>query len=704
MDFSNPHFEEPHWLWLALLGPVALAWLHHYAARARARQLARVASPHFLRELTVSHSPARRRFKHALLLLAVAGVGLALARPQWGEFELADEWLGEDVVFALDCSNSMLAADVRPSRMERAKLAILDFVRQGGGGRVGLVAFAGGAFLQCPLTFDHEAFEDALLAVDARTIPTPGTDLGRALKESEHAMEKKSRRKLIVLVTDGEDLEKGGVQTAEMLKTNGVVVFTVGVGSPAGTEIQVRNQAGQIQLLRDAKGEVVRSRLDEETLRAIAQATGGSYYPFGPRGDGLSRVRAAFATLDDPLAGNRARRRGVERFHVPLALALLLLTTERLISTRRRGSEYPPGSLVPAQNATAAALMLALVWACPAIAGAAVNSPASPDPNRRSDGDHADLIDAVDRMLSRWPVAVTNASTNPAVLAVTSSQAVTPREKFNLGTRKLAEGRLTDAESLLQSVLQAQDERTRPAALYNLGHVRFAQGAEELEKGPSGKQTMERGQAALEHGQQAIRQAQSALSEKELHRMVSAYLGGRGARREFREALKAVKQAMEAHGATLVKWRRALGDFRSAAELNRADTNAVENARITEQAIVKLVDSLREMMQMAMAMGEMSQELKEMMEKLKGQIPMENMPPGAPGDEEEEEVMPESLGGQKEEKGKEGRELEQPLSREEAGRMLDGLQRGGDRRLPMTGRELGGDKEGKPDSRPKQPW
>ena len=466
------------------------------------------------------------------------------------------------------------------------------------------------------------------------------------------------------------------------------------------------NQAGQMQLLRDAKGEVVRSRLDEETLRAIAQATGGSYYPFGPRGDGLSRVRAAFATLEDPLAGNRARRRGVERFHVPLALALLLLTTERLLSTRRRGVACPADSLPPTQSATAAALSLALALACPVIASGQTNQLAAPDVSLKPNADHADLIDAVDRMISRWPAAFTNTSTstNPAVLAVTGSQAVTPRQKFNLGTRKLAEGQLTDAESLLQSVLQAQDERTRSAALYNLGHVRFAQGAKELEKGPSGKQTIERSQAAIEHGQQAIQQAQSALAEKELHKMVSAYLSGRGARREFREALKAVKQAMDSHGATLVKWRRSLGDFRSAAELNPADKNAAENARLTEQAIATLVDSLREMVQMAMAMSEMSQELKEMMQKLKGQIPMENMPPGAPGEEEEEEVMPESLRGRQEDKGKEGRELERPLSPEEAGRMLDGLQRGGDRRLPMSGREMGGDKEGKPDSRPKQPW
>jgi Ca-activated chloride channel family protein len=668
MQFTNPHFEEPLWLWLAFLGPVLLVVLQQFSAKARARQLATVASPHFVKELTASHSPARRRFKHGLLVLAVACLGLALARPQWGEYELADEWLGEDVIFALDSSNSMLAADVRPNRLQRSKMAILDFVRQGGGGRVGLVAFAGGAFLQCPLTFDHEAFEDALTAVDERTIPTPGTDIGRALKEAEHAMEKKSRRKLIVLVTDGEDLEKGGVQTAQALQTNGVVVFTVGVGSPAGTEIQVMNPAGQMELLRDGKGEVVRSRLDEETLRAIAQATGGNYYPLGPRGDGLTRVRSAFAELDDPRAGGLARRRGVERFHFPLGLALLFLTAERLIGTRRSAKAI--------SSARAAAVM----------------SPAC-------------LLGGVALLVANPSLAATNDSTNTTVIAVQPGAGpVSPREKYNAGTRKLKEGKLADAEALFQSVLLEHDERTRAAAVYNLGHVRFGQGAAELEKSPPARPTIERSRAAVQQGQHAVQDAQLALAEKDVHKMVSAYLNGRGARREFREALKVVRRGLEAHAATLLKWRRALGDFRSAAELNPGDTNAVHNARIGEQEIARLVDSLREMMQMSMMMGEMSQQLKLLMDQLKGQIPMENMPPGAPGDDGEEELVPESLSGQEEGAGKEGQEIEKPLSPEEAGRLLDGFQRDGGRRLPMTGHGEGGDKEGKPSQRPTKPW
>src|SRR5262245_35425963 len=246
MAFSHPHFAEPLWLWLAFLGPAAVVALQRYSAWARKRQLARLAAPEFVGDLSRAHSPGRRLFKEILLAVAIAGIGLALARPQWGEQALDETQLvGDDVVFALDCSRSMLAADVAPNRLQRAKLAILDFVREHANGRIGLVAFAGQAFLQCPLTLDHDAFRDALTAIDDKTIPVAGTDVGRAMDEAFRAMDKGDRVKLVILLTDGEDLEKGGVKMAERLATNGVVAYTIGVGTPAGAEIQILNEQGQ---------------------------------------------------------------------------------------------------------------------------------------------------------------------------------------------------------------------------------------------------------------------------------------------------------------------------------------------------------------------------------------------------------------------------------------------------------------------------
>jgi Ca-activated chloride channel family protein len=336
MNIAHPHFAEPRWLWLAVAGPLLLIILQRYSAWMRKRQLAQFAAPGFVQELTRSHSAVRRAMKNVLLVFAVLGMGLALARPQWGEQTESSHLFGQDIVFLLDCSRSMLATDVSPSRLQRAKLAILDFVQRQQHGRIGLVAFAGQAFLQCPLTFDYGAFQDSLRDIDARTIPVPGTDVGRALDEGFRALDKNERQKLLVLLTDGEDLEKGGVRTAEDLAKKEVVVFTTGVGTPAGAEIQILTDQGKPELVRDSKGEVVRSRLDEPTLRAIAQTTHGAYYPLGAIGEGLAKVRLDVEKLSNQSSLGPARKLGVDRFHIPVAFALGLLVVESLIGTRRR--------------------------------------------------------------------------------------------------------------------------------------------------------------------------------------------------------------------------------------------------------------------------------------------------------------------------------------------------------------------------------
>ncbi|HEX7652632.1 MAG TPA: VWA domain-containing protein [Verrucomicrobiae bacterium] len=329
------HFAEPGWLWLAGAAPLGLLALLAYSARQRRGQLARLAGAAILERLTASHSPGRRRWKSIILVAGLALAGLALARPQWGVWDNRHAFVGEDVVFVVDCSLSMSTTDVVPNRLERAKLAVLDFTRRQEHGRVGLVAFAGSAFLQCPLTYDTSAFEEGLTALDVNTMPLPGTDIGRALAEADRAMDPKSHHKMVVLLTDGEDLEQTGLPVARRLATNGVVVFTVGVGTPAGKEISFLNTNNQSEILRDAGGVAVRSRLDEKTLREIATTTGGNYFPLGRPGDGLNQVKMAMHQLD--LAGGATQEihHGVDRYYVPLALWLLLLAVEPLIGTRK---------------------------------------------------------------------------------------------------------------------------------------------------------------------------------------------------------------------------------------------------------------------------------------------------------------------------------------------------------------------------------
>lgn len=261
----------------------------------------------------------------------------------------------------------------------------------------------------------------------------------------------------------------------------------------------------------------------------------------------------------------------------------------------------------------------------------------------------------------------------------------TPREFYNLGTAKLKQGDLSKAEQTLTDVLSAQADRLQPPALYNLGHVRFQQGVKELEKGPKGGAAADQGRLASQRAAQAIQGADQALADTDVKKLVDSYLRGRGARRELRSAMKAVKRAMDAAGNTLLKWRRASGDFKSAAELDPADEDARSNGDIVDRNIAKLVDSLRELQQMAEAMGKQQRELGEKMKQMKGRIPDEDAPPGAAGDDEEEEDQP--LGpqpGQQEGQTVEGREM--ALSPEQAASMLDSYKLG-ERRLPMGQQE-----------------
>ncbi len=650
MYFQAPQFADPRWLWLAVLGPLALLALQVYAARARRRQLAQVASPDFLTSLTQSHSPARRVVKNILLILGIAAIGIALARPQWGVREIASQNLSEDIVFAIDCSRSMLAADVSPNRLQRAKLAVQDFVRRHTNGRVGLVAFAGQAFLQCPLTFDHGSFEDALLALDDKTIVVPGTDVGRALDESFHAMEKMDRKKIIVLITDGEDLQKGGVKIATKLAATNVVVFTVGVGTEAGGEIRVTNEQGQEELLRDSKGQVVRSRLDEPTLRDIARATKGSYEPLGALGEGLAKVRLAVESKDFFSGGSPTQRFGVDRYHVPIAIALALLIIESLIGTRRGSARSTAKSV--------GALMLILFSVQQGM--------------------------ATDGTKNNFP---TNSGSGTNSAAIKTPTELTPRntrEFFNAGTRRLREGKLREAEAFFQTTLSRQDERFQPQTLHNLGHVRYEQGAEELKKSPDGKAASQRASNALDRGTEVLRDGTEALSGSDINKLIEAYLNGRGARKELRETLDLVRRAMESHGEALMKWQRALGDFKSALELNPNDKDAQRNIHIIEEAVAKLIDKLQKMGQLAQMMGQQRKELGEMMKDLRGKIPAPDAPPGEAGEEDEDdEDKPNGpREGQIESKGREGEEKRQ-LSPQESAWILDAFKLGGNKQLPM---------------------
>jgi len=247
----------------------------------------------------------------------------------------------------------------------------------------------------------------------------------------------------------------------------------------------------------------------------------------------------------------------------------------------------------------------------------------------------------------------------------------TPRELFNEGTKLLQQTNLWRAEYCFEKALSSQAEKFQSPSLYNLGHVRFTQGSDELKKAPAPSATAEHGRAASQRASDAIRAADEALANSTVDKLVASYLHGRGARKELKAAIKAVKAALQVYGKTLNKWERSSGDFKSALELNQADNDARHNADVVDRSIAKLVDRIQQLQQMAAAMGKQEQELGEKMKQMKGKIPAPDMPPGGAGEEEEDEDFPNGKEpGQKEEgPTKEGGEI--PLTPEQASWLLE---------------------------------
>jgi tetratricopeptide (TPR) repeat protein len=280
----------------------------------------------------------------------------------------------------------------------------------------------------------------------------------------------------------------------------------------------------------------------------------------------------------------------------------------------------------------------------------------------------------------------------------TTSNPSTPREFFNAGVQQLEAGKLREAEASFETALASQSERVQNPALYNLGHVRFGQGVDELKKGPAARPTAARGRAAAQLADQATRDADEALASNEVQKMVTAYMNGRGIRKELKAATKAVKHAMDTCGNVLKKWERSDGDFKSALELEPADADSHQNAQTVERSIAKLIDSLRELQQAAGMMGNKNQDLGEKLKQLKGRIPAPDMPPGAAGDDDEEEDFPNGpLPDQKEGASKEGEQMQ--LSPEQAAWLLQGFTLDSERRLPMGQKDTA-----EPKNPSRRPW
>ncbi len=329
-------FADPEWLAALILMPFValLLWI---AARGRAAALARFADAELVERLTRTVDVRARRWKGALLVVVVGLLAVALARPQFGTRIETVRSVGQDIVVAVDLSRSMLAEDVAPSRLERARLAVLRLMERLDGDRIGLVAFAADAFVQSPLTTDYRAAALFLASMDPEMMPIQGTDLGEALRVAVDAFEEGGDREtVLILITDAEDHEASYGEILGQLSSAAGSVYLVLVGTSEGAPIPTFDAAGnRTGFFRDEDGTVVTTRVGEETVRLLRSEAGVAVVQIGAGSDFddfVERVASGTGTELDA----REVTQFEEQYQIFLALALLMLVAETMLPERRR--------------------------------------------------------------------------------------------------------------------------------------------------------------------------------------------------------------------------------------------------------------------------------------------------------------------------------------------------------------------------------
>jgi len=439
-------FEYSNLLWLLVLLPALLVVFFWWAMRTRQKLLAQFIEVRLLTQLTVGVSQARLKFRFWVLMLAVIFLIVALARPQRG-FDLEEvEQSGLDVVVAVDTSKSMLATDIAPNRLQRAKLAALELMQRAATDRIGLIAFAGQAFLSCPLTIDNTAFQQSVQTLDVNSIPQGGTALAEAITTALASFKEKTQHKALVLFTDGEDNDEGALAAAQEAEKAGMKIFTVGIGSAEGTLVSVADANGNSDYVRDDKGQVVKTKLNEALLQQIAETTGGFYLPLRGANTMDTLYERGLAPLPKSEGKGKIMRRYHEQFHWPLGVAILLLVFEILLPARKTGSRFRvQGSGV--KGSTVAAWLLLL--ASPVFTYA---SPATALKNYQAGN-------------------FTNALTEYERLALIKTNDL--RLVFNAGTAAYRATNFDAAVKYFTAVTLAPDLKLQQQAYYNLANTRY---------------------------------------------------------------------------------------------------------------------------------------------------------------------------------------------------------------------------------------
>lgn len=396
----NPTFAHPDWLPLLLVVPV-LALARLWADQRTGRTLSAFTAPRLRKELVHGASLARSWLIFGLQLVALAALILALCRPRWGEERREQLESGRNIMLAIDTSRSMLADDLSPNRLTRARLAAQDLLTMLPGDRIGLIAFAGQAYLQAPLTTDHDAIIESIQSLDTLSVPRGGSDITKAVRVAMETFAKTpARNHALIVFSDGGEPVSGIEQFAKRAAEKHIIIITVGVGTDAGSLIPDPDPQRSGDYVRDAEGNVVRTKLESGVLQQIANATGGRYLKLGAQALTTSLISDILASLDRQQGASKETTKPIERFQWPLSAAMLALMLAWLIPPIPRRSARPNGGAEPALTqlaarsgqstlvTTAAVFFAALAWPAPVRSEAmslpplvaALFNPSRPDP------------------------------------------------------------------------------------------------------------------------------------------------------------------------------------------------------------------------------------------------------------------------------------------------------------------------------------
>jgi Ca-activated chloride channel family protein len=323
-------FENPALFWLLLLIPILFVF-YEYIHLKRKKQIARLGQASIIRNLMKEYNASRFWIKFSIITLAIALIIIALARPQFATETKVNANENSEIIFALDISNSMLAksANTSFSRLEMAKNAILDLMKDIKNERLGLVVFAGQAVMQIPITHDYDAFDLILKSINPSYITAQGTAIADAVNLATDAFSPdQNSQKSIILISDGEDHEGDIDQAIQKAKSKGVVIYTVGIGSARGNPIMINGQA-----LRDKNGNIVISKLNEAVLRKMAKQTGGIYVNFSNNSRALKQIYSKINKKSS--SGKTKIAKYDEKYHYFIFPALILIILDFFILLRQ---------------------------------------------------------------------------------------------------------------------------------------------------------------------------------------------------------------------------------------------------------------------------------------------------------------------------------------------------------------------------------